>query len=148
MLLLCSKNTKQKLDMALSVILCLENPKWIQKNLINGGNFLSLYELMQAWISSRVFPLVSGTNFATNRIVKRENPAYKNKVPAQRKTKQHKYIYNRHKKLRMHVLCLPGELQLIRKLKVYETIQAPNQFNKTTKLPAVPFTFMGKICEI
>lgn len=89
MLLLCSK---KKMDMAQSVIWCLENPKWIQKNLINGGNFLSLYELMQAWISSNVFPLVSGTNFATNRIVKRENPAYKNKVPVQRKQKQHKYI--------------------------------------------------------
>lgn len=54
-------------------------------------NLLSLYELMQSWISSKVFPLVSGTNFATNTIVKREDPAYKNRVPDQRK-KQYKYI--------------------------------------------------------
>lgn len=46
------------------------------------------------------------------------------------------------------VLCLPGELQLIRKLKVYETTQAPSQFIKTTKLPAVPFTCIGKICNM
>lgn len=45
-------------------------------------------------------------------------------------------------------MCLPGELQLIRKLKVYETTQAPSQFIKTTKLPAVPFTCIGKICNI
>lgn len=34
----------------------------------------------------------------------------------------------------------------MRKLKVYETAQAPNQFTSTTKLPAAPFTFIGKIC--
>lgn len=45
------------------------------------------------------------------------------------------------------VMCLPGELQLIRKLKVYETIQAPNHATKTTKLPAVPFTFIGNTCN-
>jgi len=80
------------MDMVQSVIWCLENPRWIQKNLINGGNLLSLYELMQAWISSKVFPLVSGTTFATNRIVKREHPAYKKKVPAQRKKNIYNYI--------------------------------------------------------
>lgn len=36
----------------------------------------------------------------------------------------------------------------MRKLKVYETIQAPNQFTKTTKLPAVPFTCMGNTCHM
>ena len=46
-------------------------------------SLFSFYELMHAWTSSSVFPLVSGTNFATKRIVKREHPAYKNKVPGQ-----------------------------------------------------------------
>ena len=45
-------------------------------------------------------------------------------------------------------LFLPGELQLIRKLKVYETTQDPSQFTKITKLPAVPLTCMGKICNV
>jgi hypothetical protein len=42
---------------------------------------------------------------------------------------------------------LPEELQSMRKLKVKETAQAPDQFTSTTKLPAIPFMLIGKICH-
>lgn len=42
-------------------------------------------------------------------------------------------------------LALPVELQSIRKLKAYVTIQEPNQLTNVTRLPAEPFMFMGKI---
>lgn len=35
----------------------------------------------------------------------------------------------------------------MKKLKVKETIQAPNQFTNTTMLPAAPFTLIGKIYQ-
>uniref|UniRef100_A0A2P2NES5 Uncharacterized protein n=1 Tax=Rhizophora mucronata TaxID=61149 RepID=A0A2P2NES5_RHIMU len=41
-----------------------------------------LYELINAWISSSVFPLVSGTNFSTNKIAINATPANKKYVPA------------------------------------------------------------------
>lgn len=34
----------------------------------------------------------------------------------------------------------------MRKLKVYETTHAPNQFTSVAKLPATPLTFIGNIC--
>jgi len=40
---------------------------------------------------------------------------------------------------------LPAELQLMRKLKAYDTIQEHNQLTKVTRLPAEPFTLMGNI---
>ena len=39
----------------------------------------------------------------------------------------------------------PAELQSIRKLKAYDTIQEPNQLTNVTRLPAEPFMFMGNI---
>ena len=42
-------------------------------------------------------------------------------------------------------LCLPEELQLMKKLKVYETAQEPNQLTRVTVLPAIPLMFIGKI---
>ena len=42
-------------------------------------------------------------------------------------------------------LALPAELQSIRKLKAYDTIQEPNQLTNVTRLPAEPFMFMGNI---
>lgn len=51
----------------------ISNPKCYQFK-ISYCSLLS--ELMHDSISSSVFPLVSGTNFATNRIVNKENPEY------------------------------------------------------------------------
>jgi len=49
-----------------------------------------------------------------------------------------------HMELRVNV-NLPAELQLMRKLKAYDTIQEHNQLTKVTRLPAEPFTLMGNI---
>lgn len=43
-------------------------------------------------------------------------------------------------------LPLPDWLQDMRKLKVYDITQDPNQFIKVTRLPAAPFMLMGNIC--
>lgn len=43
------------------------------------------YELKEAWISSSVFPFVSGTTFATNTTVAAQNPAYIVNVPVKKK---------------------------------------------------------------
>ena len=42
-------------------------------------------------------------------------------------------------------LASPPELQSIRKLKAYDTIQEPNQLTNVTRLPVESFMFMGNI---
>lgn len=43
---------------------------------------------------------------------------------------------------------MPVELQVMRKLKAYDTIQEHNQLTKVTKLPAEPFTLIGNIWKM
>lgn len=35
----------------------------------------------------------------------------------------------------------------MRKLNVYDTAHAPNQFTSVAKLPAIPLIFIGNICD-
>ncbi|KAK7856067.1 hypothetical protein CFP56_025449 [Quercus suber] len=82
-----------------------------------------------------VRPLVSGTNFAMNKTVK---PHMLENVK--------NFASNITTILRDKTsLALPVELQSIRKLKAYDTIQEPNQLTNVTRLPAEPFMFMGNI---
>lgn len=77
------------------------------------------YELIDSWICSSVFPLVSGTNLATNTIVANETPAYRKNVPEKNRTLQ----MSQFDKASFCDPCigkwyLPDELQFMRKLKV------------------------------
>lgn len=58
--------------------------EWIYfiKNLDYGTyNFHLSWELIEAWISSSVFPFVSGTTLATNSTVRAQDPEKTKKVP-------------------------------------------------------------------
>ena len=146
--------------------------KFLTGFIMHGIHLLEEYEFREAWISSSVRPLVSGTSFATNSTVKPHMPENMKKVPAQT------YIYKFYSiyKIRTHYVFIflhyflktfsqlffflflpsgsklndniPAELQLMRKLKAYDIIQEHNQLTKVTRLPAEPFTLMGNIWKI
>lgn len=118
---------------------------------------------MEDWISSSVFPFVSGTTFATNSTVRAHDPENTKNVPETENIHYHMVSGDEmHSHRRPYYLSrayvydmcasnwdslLPVVLQLIKKLKVYETAQAPSQFTRTTRLPARPFICIGKICS-
>jgi len=126
---------------------------------------------MEAWISSRVLPLVSGTSRSTNTTVSPQMLAKMKNVPAFRPSHTQIYISSEFRsccrvmklpasmfmrvlvcytltKILFHLvnLELPYEFHTRRKLKAYETIHEPSQLTSVTRLPAAPFMFMGKIC--
>lgn len=108
-----------------------------------------LRSVIDAWISSKVRPFVSGTNFTTNTMIKLHTAANTKKTPGKGIMQQ--FIRwdascitaNWHSK---HELALlPAELHWNKKLNAYVTIQELNQFPNVTRLPPVPFMFIGKI---
>lgn len=108
--------------------------------------FCASNEIMDACTSSRVRPLVSGTSFVMNTIVKPHTLANTKNVPDTNRfrTRNH-HLKNHQLERRRGQLNSPAELHCARKLNEYVTIQEPNQFTRVTRLPAKPFVFIGNI---
>ena len=103
---------------------------------------------IDACISSRARPLVSGTSFATNITVKPEMTEKMKNVPEVAMwtptINSHTREQERGKGI-IKGIGIPSEFHSIMKLKVNVTIQQQDQFTKLNTLPAVPLTFMGNI---